>query len=137
MPEDYFTPIWLHIQSPGGDLFAGLALADQLSRVKSPIHSIVEGFAASAATLVSMSCSKRFIQPSAFILMHQLGGANFGAYDELQDKMHLLDMMMEVVTEFYVNKTGLEKEVIKNILSRDSWFSAKESLELGLVDEIL
>jgi len=54
------TPIWLHIHSGGGELFAGLAVADQLARIRTPIYSIVEGVCASAATLISMACTKRF-----------------------------------------------------------------------------
>jgi ATP-dependent protease ClpP protease subunit len=55
------TPIWLHLHSYGGDLFTGFSVADQLTMIKTPIYSIVEGICTSAATLISMSCSKRYI----------------------------------------------------------------------------
>lgn len=131
------TPIWLHIQSGGGLLFAGLAMADQLSHIKSPIYSIVEGYCASAATLISMSATRRLIQPSAFFLIHQLSSGAWGKYDELRDEMHLLDMAMETMIKFYCNKSNLSKRQIKKLLKRDSWFSAQDALAAGFVDEIV
>jgi len=130
------TPIWLHVQSGGGGLFAGLAMADQLAHIASPVYSIVEGYCASAATLISMACTKRFIHPSAFMLIHQLSADAWGKYEELVDEMHLLGMAMERLNTFYQRYTRLDEEQIKKYLERDSWFNAEECLELGFVDEI-
>jgi ATP-dependent protease ClpP protease subunit len=131
------VPIWLHIQSPGGGLFAGLGVADQLAQIETPIYSVVEGYCASAATLISMACSKRFIRPSAFMLIHQLSNVKWGTYEQFKDEMHLLDMAMEVLTKFYTEHSKLKKGRIRKLLQRDSWFSAQESMANGFVDEIL
>lgn len=131
------TPIWLHIQSGGGGVFAGLAIADQLKQIRTPIYSIVEGYCASAATLISMACSKRFIQPSAFMLIHQLSSVAWGTYEQLKDDMHLNDMLMNQLVSFYEKYTNLDKETITEKMKRDSWFNATESLENGFVDEVM
>ena len=131
------TPIWLHINSGGGELFTGFALADQIPTIKTPIYSIVEGYCASAATLISMSCTERFIRPSSFMLIHQLSDASWGTYSQLQDDQHLRDMAMERLYNFYSKKSHIEIEKVKEYLTRDSWFNATESLELGLADRIL
>lgn len=138
-PNHPQTPIWLHIQSGGGDIFSGLSLADQLAQIQTPIYSIVEGFCASAGTLISMSCTKRYIQPSAFMLIHQLSSASWGTktYQQEKDDMHLSDMLMELLYNFYDRKTKIDKEEIKTLLSRDSWFNSNECLQNGLVDEIM
>ena len=65
-PEIPATPIWLHINSPGGDLFAGLAAADQIPRIETPIYSVIEGMCASAATLISLACQRRFISQQLY-----------------------------------------------------------------------
>jgi ATP-dependent protease ClpP protease subunit len=138
LPKGYpRTPIWLHVHSGGGDLFAGLSMADQLRQIDTPIYSIVEGYCASAATLISMSCSKRFIQPSAFVLIHQLSAISWGTYEQLRDDMHMYDMAMEKLVEFYKQNTKLKRKQIKEMLKRDSWFQASECLQHGLADELL
>ena len=131
------TPIWLHIQSPGGGVFAAFAIADQLKMIPSPIYSIVEGFSASAATVISMSCTKRFILPSAFMLIHQVSSLAWGRYDEIKDEAHLLDMLMDRLTSFYCEKSKMRRDVVEKMLARDSWFKASECLKLGLADSIL
>ncbi len=131
------TPIWLHINSGGGSVFDALAVMDQIRRIETPIYSIVEGFSASAATLLSMSCTKRFIQPSAFMLIHQISSAMWGTYEEFKDEMNLLDMLMETITKFYMCNSKMKENKIKKLLQRDSWFDAKECIKLGLADEIL
>ena len=130
-------PIWLHIQSGGGSLFTGLNIADQLKTIQTPIYSIVEGYCASAATLISMSCQRRYITPSAFMLIHQLSTWTHGTYEQLQDDMHVNDMLMGRLYEFYEAKTKLKVKDLKAFMRRDSWFNAQECVAKGLVDEIL
>lgn len=130
------VPIWLHIQSGGGDLMAALAIADQLPMIQSPIYSVVEGLGASAATLISMACERRFIQPMSFMLIHQLRSVAWGTHQEIKDEMILLDGLMDHLVEFYVRKTKLTADQVREHLKHDSWFSAEQSLEAGLVDEI-
>ena len=137
LPDDSpMTPIWLHINSNGGSLFDGLGMADQISTIKSPIYSVVEGCVASAGTLISMSCTKRYILPSAFILLHQLSSFMWGTYEQFKDEMHVLDMAMETMTRFYKAHSSLREDDIKDILTRDSWFNAEECLANGFVDEV-
>lgn len=131
------TPIWLHIQSGGGDLFAGLSIADQLGDIQSPIYSIVEGVCASAATLISMSCSKRYITPNSFFLVHQLWTYWFGTHEEFKDEMKLQKLAMNKLYSFYSAKTGIKKSRIKEMLKRDWWMDAEEALVNKFVDEIL
>lgn len=137
LPADFpLTPIWLHVQSDGGGLFAGLAMADQLAQIESPIYSIVEGVCASAATLIALSCTRRYILPSAFMLVHQLSSFKWGKYEEFKDEMVLLDMAMARLVAFYEKRTRLQEADIREMLKRDTWMDAQTCLELGFVDEI-
>lgn len=138
LPPDFpAIPIWLHIQSNGGQVFTGLNMADQLKGIASPIYSIVEGVCASAATLISMSCTKRFVLPSSFMLIHEVSSSHWGKYSEFEDEKRLLDMLMARLASFYASHTKMSKTKIKQLLGRDSWFDAEECIELGLADEIL
>ena len=137
LPEDFpAIPIWLHIQSNGGEVFTGLNIADQLQKIESPIYSIVEGVSASAATLISLACSKRYILPSSFMLIHQVSSHHWGKYSEFEDEKRLLDMLMDRLVKFYSSTTKMSPAKVKKLLDRDSWFSAQECVELGLADEI-
>ena len=131
------TPIWLHVQSGGGDLFAGFSAADQLQTIATPVYSIVEGYCASAATLISMACKRRFIQPNAFVLIHQLSSCMGGKYEEFRDEMRVLDMAMRRMVMFYAARSRLTPRQAYMLLRHDSWFGAQDCLRIGLVDEIM
>lgn len=131
------TPIWLHIHSYGGSLFTAFSIADQLKMIKSPIYSVIEGICASAATLLALSCSKRYILPTSFMLIHQLSGVMWGTHEQFKDELNLQNKLMERLVEFYVKHSAITDEQIRSMLTRDYWLDAGECLRLKLVDEIL
>lgn len=138
LPDDHpATPIWLHVYSGGGGVFAGFNLADQIKTIQTPIYSVVEGLCASAATLISMSCTRRYIRPRSIMMMHQIGSVMWGTYEQLKDEMKLLDILMEQLTQFYVEHSQLDAEKVREMLKRDTWLSAEEALAAGLVDAVL
>lgn len=129
-------PIFLHINSFGGSLFDCFAAMDTIKGLDVPVYSVVEGGAASAATLISVVCHKRIIRPSSFMLIHQLSSINWGKYEELKDDMQNNEKLMEVIYNTYEEYTKLPRKKIEGILKRDLWFDSKECLKFGLVDEI-
>jgi ATP-dependent protease ClpP protease subunit len=131
------TPIWLHIHSYGGDLFTGFSVADQLAMIKTPIYSIVEGICASAATLISMSCVKRFILPSSFMLIHQLSGVKWGTHEQFKDEMTLQSKAMDRLVEFYARRSRVSIDDVRSMLMRDYWMDADTCMKQGFVDEVL
>jgi ATP-dependent protease ClpP protease subunit len=138
LPDDFpKTPIWLHIHSYGGDLFAGLNMADQLKSIRTPIYSVIEGCCASAATLISMPCTRRFIRPSSYMLVHQFSSFVFGKYQEFKDDMRLQDMLMDRLAGFYVKHSKLKDKAVRKMLKHDYWLDADEALNAGFVDEIV
>lgn len=131
------TPIWLHIHSYGGSLFSGFSIADQLTMIKSPIYSVVEGICASAATLIAMSCSKRYILPNSFMLIHQLSSFMWGTHEQFKDEMTLQSKAMDRLVEFYAKHSKLSGEEIREMLTRDFWIDAETCIKHGFVDEIM
>jgi len=137
LPDGFpMTPIWLHISTGGGNLFSGLAAADQLETIKTPIYSLVEGYCASAGTFISMSCTKRFATPSSFMLIHQFSSFTFGTYEEFKDDMKLQEMLMNKLVKFYIEHSKLDEEKVRELLKHDSWFDSEQCKELGLVDDV-
>ena len=129
--------IFLHVNSHGGDLFAGLAAMDEIRKSKVPVISIVDGCAASAATLMTIAANKRQINKHAYMLIHQLSSGMWGKYKEMKDEMENVDNMMKTIREIYLEYTKIPKKKLDEILERDLWFDAKTCLKYGLVDEII
>jgi len=79
-------PVYLHINSNGGSLYAAYAAVDTIKNLRVPVYSIVEGCAASAGTIISVVCEKRFISANAYMLIHQLRTGMWGNMSEVEDE---------------------------------------------------
>lgn len=129
--------IKLHINSYGGSLFAGLATVDVIRGLGCHVHSYIEGAAASAATIISVSCHKRYIGRYSKMLIHQLTSGAYGKYNELEDDMENNSHLMETIKAIYKKYTNVPMKKIDEILKHDLWFDSKKCLKLGLVDHII
>tara|TARA_R100001510_G_C7623578_1_gene183895 strand:+ start:153 stop:794 length:642 start_codon:yes stop_codon:yes gene_type:complete len=130
-------PIKLHINSYGGSVFAGLAAVDYIKNSRIPVHSVIDGCAASAATLMSCVAERRYMHRNACMLIHQLSGMMWGKFQEMQDDMQNSEMLMEKIKNIYKEHTKIPKKELDNILKHDLWWEAEKCLEYGLVDELI
>jgi len=130
-------PIKLHINSNGGSIFAAMSCVDTIITSPVEVHSIVEGAAASAATLISVVCKKRYIKPHSFMLIHQLSTVFWGKMHEFDDEMKNLDNLMKLIKNIYKEYTSVKEEKIDEILKHDIWWDAKKCKKFNLVDDIL
>lgn len=128
--------IYLHINSNGGCLLSAMGTVDTIQNSRVPIVSIVEGCAASAATVISMSCHKRYITTNSFMLIHQLSTGVYGKYEEIKDDFMNDTKFMERLYSLYRKYTKMPDEKIKAIMTRDIWWDSNECVEYGLVDTI-
>ena len=129
-------PIFLHINSYGGNLFESMAGIDAIINSEIPIHTIVEGTAASAATLLSMVGDRRFMTKHSYMLIHQLSSGMWGTMAELEDDHSNNKALMERLYELYTEYTNKTKTKLKKILKKDIWWDADKCIEVGLVDGI-
>ena len=129
--------IKLHINSGGGSLLDGFAAVDYIKACKAPVHSIIDGSAASAATLMSVVAQKRSIHKHSFMLIHQLSGGMWGKYEDLVDDFKNSSLFMDTINQIYTQHTKIPLKTLKEMLKRDLWFDAKTCLKYGLVDEII
>ncbi len=127
----------LHINSGGGSLLDGFAAVDYIKACKAPVHSIIDGSAASAATLMSVVAHKRSMHKHSFMLIHQLSGGAWGKYEDMVDDFKNSTLFMETINHIYTEHTKIPLKTLKEILKRDLWFDAKTCLKYGLVDEII
>lgn len=129
--------IYLHINSPGGSVFDSLSICDEICNLKVPLVSIVDGVAASGASLISVSAKKRLIKKRSFILIHQLSTFFWGKYEELKDEKENCDKLMACIRDIYLTRTKMPEEKLNDILKRDVYLTSSECLDYGLVDEII
>ena len=132
-------PIWLHINSYGGEVFAAFAIADTIERIKTtvPVVTIVEGCAASAATIISTAATRRLMRKNSYMLIHELSDGAWGKYTELQDNMKSNDDIMKTMKEWYKTHTKIKPEKLDEILRHDLWWNSATCKKLGLVDDII
>lgn len=135
----YIKPpaIILHINSPGGSLRHGLSLVETISKSSIPIITFVEGMAASAASIIFLASKYRIIAPFSTILIHQLSYGIHGTYENLKFSQEISDKLMEIMEKYYLSKTKLKKNKLKELLFRDLFLDASECLKYGFVNKIL
>lgn len=137
--EDSEREIQMYINSPGGVIYAGLAIYDTMQMIPNPISTFAVGVTASFGTVLLAAGTKghRYALPNATIHMHQpLGGAQGQATDiEIQAKqiLRLKSLLLNIMSKH----TGQPLEVIERDSDRDYYMEAKQAVEYGLVDHIL
>ena len=137
--EDPERGIQMYINSPGGQIYAGLAIYDTMKMIPNKISTVAVGVTASFGTVLLAAGSKgqRFALPHATIHVHQpLGGAQGQASDiEIQAReiLRLKARLNEILAE----STGQTLEVIEHDTERDFYLNAEQAVEYGLVDQVL
>ena len=129
-------PIYLHINSNGGFIFAANSAVDLIMNSNVPIYSIVEGACASAATLISIVCKKRYIRPNSYMLVHQLSGCASGKMSEIDDEHANLTKLTNRTKDIYLEYTKMSKKTLSAMMKQDVWLDSDESIRHGLADEL-
>lgn len=131
-PTGFTINVFIH--SMGGDVYCGLALYDTVRASEIPVTGIVQGAAASAATLLLMGCAKRLMHPSSYLLIHQISSSFWGTHKEWQDEHRNLGTLMKRLKKIYCRHSNIPSSRISGLLEHDRWFSAKKCRRYGLVD---
>jgi len=129
--------IVVRINSPGGDVWDGVAIYNMLKSTPNHVETVVEGVAASAASIVAMAGDEVKIYPSAQLMIHSAWTIAMGNSSEFRDVADVLDKIDGQLAEIYASKTGTEASEFLKVMSKDNYYTAKESIELGLVDSVV
>ncbi|VVU95107.1 Clp protease [seawater metagenome] len=129
--------IYIHINSFGGSVFSAMSTIDTIITCPIPIITIIEGAAASAATLISVVADYRVMTENSFMLIHQLSSQTWGKMNELEEEMVNLKKIMNKIKNIYKKNTKLKGSELDEILKHDLWWESPKCLETGLVDEVI
>lgn len=135
--DDYSPIIHLHLHTNGGDVYAALSTINTMSSLKSKIYTYVDGYVASAGTIVSCKGHKRFIGKYGHMMIHQLSGEMYGKFTEIEDSFNDYSDLMKLLKQYYKEYTKIPMKKIDEILKHDLSMSAQKCLDYGLVDQIL
>jgi ATP-dependent Clp protease, protease subunit len=131
--------ISFYINSPGGVVSSGLAVYDTMQYIRCPVSTVCVGQAASMGSLLLAAGEKgkRFALPNARIMVHQPSGGAQGQAADIEIQAREILTLRKRLNEIYVRHTGQPLEAIESKLERDSYLSAEEARDFGLVDEVV
>lgn len=131
-------PIYIYIDSPGGDADAGFAIFDVIRFIKPTVFTIGMGLAASAAAIVLLAADKenRFALPNSHYLIHQPLSDITGVATEIEIHARELEKMRDKINKLIAYETGMDEKKVAKDTDRDCWLDANEAVNYGLVSKI-
>lgn len=129
--------ITLWINSPGGDVFAAAQIYNMLMDYKGDVHVIIDGLAASAASVIAMAGTTVSMSPVAMMMIHNPWTVAQGEAKDMAKVIEMLGEIKESIINAYELRTGLSRSKISHLMDSESWFNAKKAVELGFADKVL
>ncbi|MGG5316399.1 head maturation protease, ClpP-related [Enterococcus sp. AZ072] len=128
----------LHVNSPGGSVFEGIAIGNMLKQHKAQVIAHVDALAASIASVIVASCDKVVMPENTMLMIHNPWSFVVGNSKDLRKQADDLDKIAESSVITYLAKGGekLNEEKIKQIMDEETWLSATDAYEIGLCDEV-
>lgn len=136
LPEDVHT-IHLHINSPGGMVFEGVAILNQLRQHQAKVVAVVDGLAASAASFIACGADEVQMAPNTQLMIHDAWGLAIGNAATMRDAGDLLDRLSDNIAAVYASKTSGTTQEWRTAMLAESWYSAEEAVAAGLADSIV
>lgn len=129
----------LHINSPGGSVFEGIAIYNMLKQNKAHVNVYVDGLAASIASVIAMSGDAIFMPSNSMLMIHNPWTMAVGNASELRKQADDLDKITESSIQTYLNQAGdkLDEEALRQLMDDETWLTAKEAVDYGLATEVI
>jgi len=121
----------IYINSPGGSVFDGISIFNQIRRFAGEKIVHVDGIAASIASVIAMAGDEIKIAANGMMMIHDPWSIAFGTADEMRKMADSLDKVRDTILDTYVAKTGGEREAISELMTAETWLSADEAIEKG------
>lgn len=139
LEADSSDPIYLYIDSPGGDVYAGFAIFDTIRFINAPVYTIGMGLVASAAALILLAAPKErrlgFVNSS--YLIHQPSSGMKGVATDIEIHAAELAKTRTKINEIIADETGTALDKVSKDTDRDYWLNAEESVEYGLISRVI
>ena len=130
------SQIDLHINSPGGAVFDGVAIYNLIKQHPANVTTYIDGIAASIASVIALAGDKVVMAENALYMMHNPSGMVMGTAADMRSLADVLDKIRGTMTGVYAAKSGRADDEISALLDAETWMTAAEAMEFGFVDEI-
>lgn len=130
-------PITVWINSPGGDCVAAAQIYNMLMDYPSDVTVVIDGVAASAASVIAMAGTTVKMTPVSLMMIHNPLTVAMGDSEEMRKAIQLLDEVKESIINAYEIKTSMSRTKLSHLMDAETWMNAKKALELGFCDEIM
>lgn len=130
-------PVTVNVNSPGGDLFEGLAIYNLLREHKGEVTVKVLGVAASAASIIAMAGDTVQIARAGFLMIHNTWVAAVGNRNDLREYADTLEPFDRAMADIYAARTGAEAKAMAKLMDRETWIGGNDAVEQGFADELL
>lgn len=129
--------IVLHINSPGGLVVDSLAIYDMIKTSEFPVIGVVEGIAASGASLLLCGCHYRLMTENSLVMIHELRSGFYGKFSEIKDEMCNNSTLMNIIKKIYLKETKIPEKEIDEALLHDIYWDSEVSITKGIVNSIV
>lgn len=126
----------IHINSGGGDVFAGQAIYNMIKSVKAHKTVYIDGLAASIASVIAMAGERIVMPANALMMIHEAWTIAAGNKHDLRKQARVLDTIDETIRGVYAARTGLDDDNLTRMMAAETWMTAREAFELGFCTEI-
>lgn len=131
-----YNSITLRLNSPGGSLFEGVAIYNVLKSTGKPVNVIVDGLAASAASLIAMAGDKVTMGTGTMMMIHRAMAMCAGFADDMRQMADALDTASASAADLYVAKTGMRKDELLSMMAAETWLSAQDCVDKGFANAV-
>lgn len=128
--------ITVRINSPGGEVFAGIAIHNALARHPADKTVVIDGIAASIASFIAMAGDTIEMPDNAMMMLHNPGGLVLGTSNDMRDLADALDKMRESMVSAYAGKSKQPRDRVIAMMDAETWLTAAEAVELGFADSV-
>ena len=128
-------PLVVEINSPGGNVWDGLAIYNMLRGRQSPVTTRVVGIAASIASIIALAGDTIEMADASLFMIHDPSGMVAGTSEDMRKMANALDQHAEILAGIYVKRTGKTSAQIRAAMSAETWFTAQEAIQFGLADK--
>jgi ATP-dependent Clp protease protease subunit len=126
----------LRINSPGGDIFDGIAIFNAIDRHPSNIIAHIDGLAASTASWLAVAADEVRIAANGYMMIHDPWAVAYGTADEIRKTAEVLDKLKGTIAEMYAEKSGQDAAHFLEQMSAETWYTAQEAVDEGLADQV-
>lgn len=126
----------VRINSPGGDVFDGLAIYNALARHPAKVETHIDGMALSIASVIAMAGKEIVMASNAMMMIHDPWTIAMGSAEDFRAKAVLMDQVKGNLVDTYVRRTGLDADKVSALMSDETWFTAEDAKHLGFVDSL-